>query len=374
MPGPWSVTVTVASCSLALTRITTSLLAGLNFTALWSRLRSAWPRRSPSPRTRGSRGSASTTSPTPCRSAKRASRSTVACVSAARSTSWRTRAALPLSILERSSSSFTIWTRWPVSTSIFAIRSAVRGGSLAASRASVSASRLTVVSGVRSSCARLSMNSVRIRWSRRSSVTSSRTSQASPAGMRRARTRSVGASAVRIVISPTADPVWSAVRTTSSSRWSVEASITLRPGRLPGRRASSRAAVSFAVTTMRSSETRTTPIPTRSTSTPTSRTQAAARASADVSSTAAGAVWAAARALLAAPPARPTPRRWSPTARTSAAPASATMARRATRVHGGATRRLSRGGAPRRRRAARWRARRSLAPSPRRRPRTVSAG
>ena len=45
---------------------------------------------------------------------------------------------------------------------------------------SVSASRLTVVSGVRSSCDRLSMNSARMCCRRRSSETSSRISQASP--------------------------------------------------------------------------------------------------------------------------------------------------------------------------------------------------
>ena len=106
----------------------------------------------------------------------------------------------PLSIRDRSSSSLTIWTRWPVSSSILPIRSRILAGTASpaasASRVSVSARRLTVVSGVRSSCERLSMNSVRICWSRRSSETSSRTSQAPPDGLRRARSgqpRSVGA-------------------------------------------------------------------------------------------------------------------------------------------------------------------------------------
>jgi hypothetical protein len=78
----------------------------------------------------------------------------------------------PPSIRARSSSSLTIWTRWPVSTSIFAIRSRILGGTAlaaaSASRARVSASRLTVDSGVRSSWERVCRrNSVRICWSRR---------------------------------------------------------------------------------------------------------------------------------------------------------------------------------------------------------------
>ena len=77
----------------------------------------------------------------------------------------------------RSSSSLTIWVRWPVSTSILEMRSRRRGEAVSASRAAVSASRLIVVSGVRSSCERLSMNSARIRCRRRNSETSSRTSQ-----------------------------------------------------------------------------------------------------------------------------------------------------------------------------------------------------
>ena len=62
-----------------------------------------------------------------------------------------------------------------------------------ASRASDSTSSPTVVIGVRSSCDRLSMNSARIRWRRRSSATSSSTSQTPRIGERRARTTSVGA-------------------------------------------------------------------------------------------------------------------------------------------------------------------------------------
>ena len=73
---------------------------------------------------------------------------------------------VPLSMRERSMISLTIWTRWPVSTSILAIRSRIFGGiafpAASASRLSVSASSPTVVSGVRSSCDRLSMNSARI--------------------------------------------------------------------------------------------------------------------------------------------------------------------------------------------------------------------
>ena len=78
----------------------------------------------------------------------------------------------------------TIWTRWPVSTSIFVIRSRIRPGTsvVSASRARVSASRLTLLSGVRSSWLRLSMNSDRICWRRRSSVASSSTTSR-PAGV-----------------------------------------------------------------------------------------------------------------------------------------------------------------------------------------------
>ena len=86
-----------------------------------------------------------------------------------------------------------------VSTSILPIRSRIRGGTASpaasASRVSVSASRLTVVSGVRSSCDRLSMNSARICWRRRSSETSSITIHRPPLGARRARSTSFGPSA-----------------------------------------------------------------------------------------------------------------------------------------------------------------------------------
>ena len=123
------------------------------------------------------------------------------------STSWSVP---PPSMRDRSSSSLTIWTRWPVSTSILAIRSRILAGiaspTASASRLRVSASRLTVVSGVRSSCDRLSMNSVRMRWSRRSSETSSRTSHTPPLGARRARMTSAGPSGPAERISPVAEP------------------------------------------------------------------------------------------------------------------------------------------------------------------------
>src|SRR5450759_3144690 len=348
----------MASCSPATTRTTTSAPAGLNFTALWSRFRSAWPRRSPSPRTSGTGPPASTTRRTPCRSAKRLRRSTVALARCARSTSWRTSAAPPLLICERSSSSLTIWTRWPVSTSILAIRSAVRRGSWSASSASVSARRLTVVSGVRSSGAILSMYSVWRRCSRRSSETSSRTSHAPPSVVRRARTRSVGASAVRIASSPPAVPVRRAVWTISSSRWSVNASITLRPGSPDARRASSRAPGSFALTTVRSLATRTTPIPARSTRTSTSRDAAAARSSAAAARPSARSRSAAGEAGAGA--ARDDPRRCSPTARTSAATPSAPTAARAR----GSTAALAAGSAAEARLHVRKRLDRALAGRP----------
>ena len=114
----------------------------------------------------------------------------------------------PLSIRARSSSSLTIWTRWPVSTSIFVIRSRIRAGTsgASASRASVSASRLTVVSGVRSSCDRLSMNSARICWRRRSSETSSTTTSRPLASGRWTRTTSTRGSRSPTLTSPVALP------------------------------------------------------------------------------------------------------------------------------------------------------------------------
>ena len=172
---------------------------GLNFTALWSEVDQDLPepvlvaadRRD---RLAGRRCAAST----PWRSANSRRRSTEATASRPRSTSSSMQHGPPLSIRDRSSSSSTIWTRWSVSTSILPIRSRIRSGiaspAVSASRASVSASRLTVVSGVRSSCDRLSMNSARMRWSRRSSETSCMTSQTPGTGDRRARTVSVGPS------------------------------------------------------------------------------------------------------------------------------------------------------------------------------------
>ena len=70
----------------------------------------------------------------------------------------------PCSMRERSRISLTIWTRCPVSTSILTMRSRIRAGTAvsSASFASVSASRLIVESGVRSSWLRFSVNSERI--------------------------------------------------------------------------------------------------------------------------------------------------------------------------------------------------------------------
>ncbi len=138
----------------------------------------------------------------------------------------------------RSSSSLTIWTRWPVSTSILAIRSRIFAGivspTVSASRCSVSDRRLTVVSGVRSSCDRLSMNSVRMRWSRRSSETSSRTSHRPPPASRRPRTVRTGPSGPADRTSPADDPASSARRASASTAGSMNASITDRSSRAPG--------------------------------------------------------------------------------------------------------------------------------------------
>ena len=241
----------------------------------------------------------------------------------------RATVAIPDSIRERSRSSLTIWTRCPVSTSIFATRSAAFGGRESASAASVSARRLTVVSGVRSSWLRLSMNSARIRWRRRSSETSSRTSQASPPGVRRARARSVGPCSRRTVTSPTAEPVSSAVRAISSTWWSVNASSTLRPTIVPGRRPTSRWATSLAAATVRSGATRTAPTPTSSTRMAASCSAAVARCSAAAARSSAAARRAGDAASSRLRPAAPSrrPRRWSMAA--SRSMAAARSARRA---------------------------------------------
>ncbi len=69
-----------------------------------------------------------------------------------------------------------------------------------------------MVSGVRSSCDRLSMNSARIRCRRRSSDTSSMTSHTPETGERRARTVTVAPGLERTVTSPLAEPSSIAVR------------------------------------------------------------------------------------------------------------------------------------------------------------------
>jgi hypothetical protein len=101
----------------------------------------------------------------------------------------------PLSIRLSSRSSLTICARCSVSMRIFSIRSRIRAGILSGSASAsidrASASSETVVNGVRSSCDRLPTNSVRIRWSRRSSETSSIRSHA-PAPARLARTMTDG--------------------------------------------------------------------------------------------------------------------------------------------------------------------------------------
>ena len=156
---------------------------------------------------------------------------------------------------DRSSSSLTIWTRWPVSTSILSIRSRIRGGTASpaasASRVRVSARRLTVVSGVRSSCDRLSMNSVRICWRRRSSETSSRTSHRLPDGARRARTTSRGPSAPAGPNSPVAEPDPRPARAVASTWVSRKTSMTVRPTRVRGSRPRSVPAARFAATMRR---------------------------------------------------------------------------------------------------------------------------
>ena len=136
---------------------------------------------------------------TPWRSANGRSRSVDSVAIRPRSTSSRCSWRPPLSIRARSRSSATIWAMLPVSTSSLPIRSRIFAGTGAPAAWAPSASRAersrragrSVVIGVRSSCDRLSMNSARMRWRRRSSATSSRTSQTPRIGDRRARTTRV---------------------------------------------------------------------------------------------------------------------------------------------------------------------------------------
>ena len=128
-----------------------------------------------------------------------------------------------------------------------------------------------MVSGVRSSCDRLSMNSARIRWRRRSSETSSMISQTPWTGDRRALTTSVGPSSRRRVSSPLADPDSPAVSTMASIVGSMNASTALRPTRAPAARPRNWWAVALATSTRRSSSRRTMPMPRMSSSTARSR-------------------------------------------------------------------------------------------------------
>ena len=151
--------------------------------------------------------------------------------------------------------SLTICTRCPVSTSILAIRSRILGGvaspAATASRLSVSARSPTVVSGVRSSCDRLSMNSARICWRRRSSLTSARASHAPPELERRTRTTRAGPSAPRRRTSPDANPCACAVRAIRSICGSRNTSSRSSPSSVPGGRSTSACAVPLADTTSR---------------------------------------------------------------------------------------------------------------------------
>ena len=102
------------------TRDPTSPPSGLNLTALWTRLTNdlAEPRLVAADR-RQAAARGATTSVTPWRSANRRSRSDGVLGEPRRGRRRRrARAVPPLSMRARSSSSLTIWTRWPVSTSI----------------------------------------------------------------------------------------------------------------------------------------------------------------------------------------------------------------------------------------------------------------
>ena len=83
------------------------------------------------------------------------------------------------------------------------------------------------------------MNSARIRCSRRSSETSSRTSQIPDTGERRARTMTVAPELDLIVTSPLAEPLSIADLAIPSIRESTNASRAERPTIEPGRRSRS---------------------------------------------------------------------------------------------------------------------------------------
>ncbi len=90
-----------------------------------------------------------------------------------------------------------------------------------------------VVSGVRSSCERLSMNSARICCRRRSSDTSSSTSQTPPDADRRARMMSLGAFDWPSLTSPVDAPVSRPARAIASAWVSRNASVTVRETNAP---------------------------------------------------------------------------------------------------------------------------------------------
>ena len=115
MPTPWSSTDDDdVRRPIARTATTTSPPSGLNFTALWSEVDDdlAEPGRVAADRRAAARAT-STRRVTPWRSANSRSRSVDSVATWPRSRTSRTPSAPPLSIRDRSSSSLTIWTRWP---------------------------------------------------------------------------------------------------------------------------------------------------------------------------------------------------------------------------------------------------------------------
>ena len=156
------------------------------------------------------------------------------------------------------------------------------------------------MSGVRNSCDRLSMNSARMRCSRRSSETSSSTSQKPAIGERRARTMSVWPGPSR-TISPLAQPTSRVRRAIASIRWSPNAAIADSPTSPPCGRSRNACAASFASCTTRSSSSRTIPAPTRLTRWPRSSELRRAAHSAD------SRPWRSPRAAASTSSRRPTP-------------------------------------------------------------------
>ena len=158
----------------------------LYFTPLCTRFANTCRSRSRSPGTiHGPGPTSSTRIFPPCRVATGVKRVATSCARSRRSTGAVRSATSPDSSVARSSISSAICTRWSTSTSICEARSFAPLASPRSPAVAIdSASSRMVLSGVRSSCERLSTNSVRICRRRTTSVRSRRRIHApsSPSG------------------------------------------------------------------------------------------------------------------------------------------------------------------------------------------------